>query len=49
MGLGDIKFIIALGLYFGFANITIISIVSFLIGAILGIILLICKPKKIDE
>ena len=49
MGLGDIKFIIALGLYFGFANITIISIVSFLIGAILGIILLICKRKKIDE
>lgn len=49
MGLGDIKFIGALGLYFGFANILVISILAFLIGAIVGGILLICKRKKTDE
>ena len=49
MGLGDIKFIGALGLYFGLANITIISIVAFLIGAIVGVILLISKRKNTDE
>ena len=49
MGLGDIKFIAALGLYFGLANITTISIVAFLIGAISGIILLITKRKKGNE
>jgi len=49
MGLGDIKFIGALGLYFGFTNIITISIVSFLIGAISAIILIISKRKKTDE
>ena len=49
MGLGDIKFIGALGLYFGVANITVISIIAFLIGAIIGIVLLIGKHKKTDE
>lgn len=49
MGLGDIKFIAALGLYFGLANITTISLVAFLIGAISGIILLITKRKKGNE
>ena len=49
MGLGDIKFIGALGLYFGFANITVISIVAFLVGAIIGTILIISKRKKTDE
>ncbi len=49
MGLGDVKLMGALGLYFGLANIIIISLVSFLIGAILSIILLITKIKKTDE
>lgn len=49
MGLGDIKFIGALGLYFGFSNIIVISVISFLIGAILGVILIISKRKKTDE
>jgi len=49
IGLGDIKFIGALGLYLGLANITVISIIAFLIGAIFGIILLITKRKKTDE
>jgi len=49
MGLGDIKFIGALGLYFGFTNIITISIIAFLIGAISGIVLIISKRKKSDE
>lgn len=49
MGLGDVKLMGALGLYFGLANIVIISLVSFLVGAILSIFLLITKIKKTDE
>lgn len=49
MGFGDVKLMGALGLYFGLSNIIIITLVSFLIGAILSIILLVTKIKKIDE
>ena len=49
MGLGDIKFIGALGLYVGFTNIITISMMAFLIGAIFGVILIILKRKKSDE
>lgn len=49
MGLGDIKFIGALGLYVGFTNIITISMMAFLIGAIWGVILIIFKRKKLDE
>ena len=49
MGLGDVKLMGALGLYFGFANIIIISVLSFLIGAVLSIFLLITRIKKSDE
>ena len=49
MGLGDVKLMGALGLYFGISNIIIIALLSFLIGAILSIILLITRIKKTDE
>lgn len=49
MGLGDVKFIAVLGLYFGFTNIIIISVMSFLLGAIIGIILLVFRIKKTNE
>ena len=49
MGLGDVKLMGALGLYFGFANIIIVSVLSFLIGAVLSIFLLITRIKKPDE
>lgn len=49
MGFGDVKLMGALGLFFGFSNIIIITLVSFLIGAILSIILLATKMKKSDE
>lgn len=49
MGFGDVKLMGALGLFFGLSNIIIITLVSFLIGAILSIFLLITKLKKSDE
>ena len=49
LGLGDVKLMGALGLYFGFSNIIIIAMISFLIGAIIGIILIAGKIKKSDE
>lgn len=49
MGFGDVKLMGALGLFFGLSNIIIITLVSFLIGAILSIGLLATKIKKTDE
>ena len=49
MGFGDVKLMGALGLFFGLSNIIIITLVSFLIGAILSIVLLITKIKKSNE
>ena len=49
MGFGDVKLMGALGLFFGLSNIIIITLVSFLIGAILSILLLVTKIKKMDE
>ena len=49
MGFGDVKLMGALGLLFGASNIIIITLISFLIGAILSLILLITKIKKTDE
>lgn len=49
MGFGDVKLMGALGLYFGLSNIIIITLVSFLIGAILSILLLVTRIKKTDE
>jgi len=46
MGLGDVKLMIALGLIFGMKQILMISVASFLIGAIISIILLIAHRKK---
>lgn len=49
MGFGDVKLMGALGLYFGLSNIIIITLVSFLIGAVLSILLLATKIRKMDE
>lgn len=49
MGFGDVKLMGALGLFFGLPNIIIITLVSFLIGAVLSIILLATKMKKTNE
>lgn len=49
MGFGDVKLMGALGLFFGLSNIIVITLISFLIGAILSIILLVSKIRKSDE
>jgi leader peptidase (prepilin peptidase)/N-methyltransferase len=49
MGFGDVKLMACLGLYFGFSKIIVIALLSFLIGAILSIILLVTRVKKSDE
>lgn len=49
MGFGDIKLMLAIGLYFGLTNIILISIMSFIIGAIWAIILMIIKKVKKDQ
>ena len=49
MGFGDVKLMGALGLYFGLSNIIIITLMSFLIGAVLSIILLASRIKKSSE
>ena len=48
MGMGDVKLMGALGLYFGLQNIVVISVLSFLIGAIVSIIFMIVKKKNAD-
>lgn len=49
MGFGDVKFMGALGLFFGLPNILMITVLSFLISAILSIILIATKIKKANE
>ncbi len=49
MGLGDVKLMGALGLYFGFASTITISIMSFLIGAVVSILLMIIRKNKMDS
>lgn len=48
MGLGDVKLMGALGLFFGTVNIIIITVISFLIGAIISIIIMI-KKRSANE
>lgn len=49
MGFGDVKFMGALGLYFGLANIITITLMAFLFAAIISIFLLATKIKKKSE
>ncbi len=49
MGFGDVKLMGALGIVFGAYNIVIISILSFLLAAIISIILIATKKKKSNE
>ena len=49
MGFGDVKLMGALGLYFGAMSMGVLSILSFLIGAILSILLLVFKIKKSSD
>lgn len=49
MGLGDVKLMGALGLCFGLNRVLLISVLSFFIGAIISIMLLIFKKKKTNQ
>ena len=46
MGFGDVKFMGALGLYFGITNIITISLMAFLLAAVISVFLLATKIKK---
>lgn len=46
---GDVKLMGALGLYFGLASTVAISIMSFLIGAVISVLLMIIKKNKMDS
>lgn len=49
MGFGDVKLMGALGLFFGWVDIIIISVLAFLFAAIVSIGILILRRKKINE
>ena len=49
MGLGDVKLMGVLGLFFGIKNIFQIFILSFFVGAIVSIFLLVSRIKKADD
>ena len=46
MGMGDVKLMGALGLYFGLQNIVVISVLAFLIGAVGSVIYMIINRKN---
>ena len=49
MGFGDVKLMGALGLYFGLTGIVSVSLIAFLLGAVISLLLLITKIRKTDE
>ena len=49
MGFGDVKLMGALGLFVGWINIILISLISFLLAGVIIAVLLLTKKKKSDE
>lgn len=49
MGFGDVKLMGALGLFFGWLNMILISVMAFLFAAVISIVILIARRKKFSE
>lgn len=49
MGFGDVKLMAGLGLLFGLKNILVIALMSFAIGAVISVLLITLKKKKMDS
>ena len=49
VGYGDVKLISVLGLFFGWRSIIMVSILSFVIAAIVSLVLLLIKKKNVNE
>lgn len=49
MGLGDLKLVGALGLIFGWPDVLMVLLLSFIIGALVSIVFLIAKKKKMKD
>ncbi len=49
MGFGDVKLMGALGLFFGWMDMIIISLIAFLLAAIISVTLIVTKKKKTNE
>ncbi len=49
MGFGDVKLMGAMGLYLGAVNIVVVAVISFLLGAIISVALLVSKIRKTNE
>lgn len=49
MGFGDVKLMGALGLFFGWISMILISVMAFLFAAIVSIVILIARRKKFNE
>ena len=49
MGFGDVKLMGALGLFFGWMNMIAISLIAFLLAAVISIVLIVTKRRKSDE
>ncbi len=49
MGFGDVKYVVFMGLFLGFPNILVGLFISFCLGAIIGLLLIALKKKKIKS
>ncbi len=49
MGFGDVKLMVGIGLMFGIKATLTITLVSFFISAIISILLIVCRVKKMDS
>ncbi len=49
MGFGDVKFVVFMGFFLGFPNIVVANFLSFFFGAIIGLLLIMLRKKKMKS